>query len=258
MINTYQKFQQENKIGVSCSIISLFNTNRKLFFDIINDRNLDEITTYSALGTIIHYCASQYIKREVKTLKQDIIDYINSLPIICDKELILQKYSIMANTLFKWCDNILDCQKILTEKQFTYNLSEKIVLNGTCDLILNNNTLIDFKTTSQLSQITKMPDKYKTQLLSYIYLLQKNDIYIDYAKIVYITQPQLNKISEKTGKQLKDYPCQVYELGLPINDDSLIEIEETLNLINDSINFYLDNPEYKYLITLNKEDKIGN
>lgn len=255
MIKEYEKFEEEGKVGVSCSSIYSFTTNTKQFFDIVNNRQIFSGNTYTALGTIIHYCASCYINGDITNLKRDVIDYIDNLRGEYDKQYILTKYQMMANALFDWCDRYADAQIKRSEERFTYNLSERVVLNGTCDLILNNNTLIDFKTTKQTSPRTIMPENYEYQLLSYVYLLKKNGIEIDYAKLVFVTTPEINRVSEKTGKMLKDYPSQVYELGLCITDEKLAKVEETMKLINDSICFYLDNPEYKYLITHNMEDK---
>lgn len=248
MIKDYQKTIVEgSKYSFSASSVSKYKTDTNSFFRGIYEPIIDTYTTSTILGTIIHYLAEQYIKtRQVVT--SDITDYLDKKEDI-DKEMILKSYKDMGNVLFDYIDNLnisnLNCE---SEKSLVCKLTDNVALTGTCDLIIGN-TLIDFKTTSQVSHMTSMRENYKTQLYSYLYLLEKNSYRIDSAKLVYITIPQLNRISEKTQKPLKDYPASVYELALDFNIEEYQATIDTINLIAESVEYIENNPDSRRFIT---------
>lgn len=251
MIKDYQKTIVEgSKYSFSASSISKYQSDTNSFFRGIYEPINDTYTTSTILGTIIHYLAEQYIKTR-QVVNSDITDYLATKEDI-DKELILKSYKDMGNKLFDYIDNLnisnLNCE---SEKSLVYKLTDNVALTGTCDLIIGT-TLIDFKTTSQLSVKTSMPESYKTQLYSYLYLLEQNNYRIDSAKLVYITIPQVGRVSEKTLKPLKDYPANVYELPLEFNNDDYQETIKTINLIAESVEYIELHPDSKRFITQSK------
>lgn len=248
MIKDYQKTIVEgSKYSFSASSISKYQSDTNSFFRGIYEPLIDTYTTSTVLGTIVHYLAEQYIKTR-QVVSSDITEYLDKKENI-DKDLILKSYKDMGNVLFDYIDNLnisnLNCE---SEKSLVYKLTDNVALTGTCDLILGT-TLIDFKTTSQLSHMTTMRESYKTQLYSYLYLLEKNNYKIDSAKLVYITIPQLNRISEKTQKPLKDYPASVYEIGLDFNIEEYQKTVDTINLIAESVEYIETHPDSRRFIT---------
>lgn len=247
MIQEYKVKKIEGKITFSASNINNYLYNPKLFWDRVFERELFLPTTSLVLGTIIHYCANQYItKGEVDT--KEIESYLSKHSGI-DIEHISKVYKDMGNELFTYLDRFIPiATNIRSEYDLSTNVSKYGVLTGTCDLIIGD-TLIDFKTTSKLSETTVLPMNYIKQLQAYYYLCQKNDIDIKYAKIVYISVPRMGEISEKTGKPLKDYPCKIYELGVENEWLDMERIDSLMNHIGKQIDFITENPEQKDLIT---------
>ncbi|MBS9782736.1 MAG: hypothetical protein KGV43_02920, partial [Arcobacter sp.] len=84
-----------------------------------------------------------------------------------------------------------------------------IYIGGTYDALLHDRVLIDYKTTSDLVAKTYIPTNYKWQLLTYAWLLKQKGIEIDTIRIIWITKNVVGRISEKTGKPMKDYPSTV-------------------------------------------------
>lgn len=248
MIEKYVHTKVENKIVFSASNLNNFFYNPKLFWDRVFERDVYIETTNTVLGTIIHYCANQYVtKKQVDS--KDILDYLKGVDESVDRNFILNVYKDMANELFSYLD-LKVFGSFKSELPLMTEISDYGILSGTCDLIIGN-TLIDFKTTSKLSETTSIPMNYIKQLQAYYYLCLKNNIDINKALIVYITIPRVGEISEKTGKALKDYPCKVYELPLANEQLDIHRIENYLSAIGEQIDFIKQNPDKEHLITRN-------
>ena len=246
MIEKYQTIKIENKITFSGSNLNNFFFNPKLFWDRVFGRDLFIETTNTVLGTVIHYCANQYLTTK-QVSSQDIENYLQIVDSSVDRDFIRNHYKDMGNKLFEWLDSRV-FGEFKSEIPLKAEVSKYGVLTGTCDLVIRD-TLVDFKTTSQLSDNTKIPMNYIKQLQAYYYLCHKNDIVINQAKIVYITIPRIGEISEKTGKLLRDYPCRIYELPLEREFLDILKIENYLKAIGEQIDFIKENPDKAHLIT---------
>ena len=251
MIEEYKKLETSRNV-ISGSMLGIYTNNSSKFYQKVFGLIPDEVTTSTILGTIVHHCAKEYLTKG-RVEESDITEYIKKYAFDdrVDVAYILVRYKDMVNALFTYLDKF-DKSKCLCEQNYLYDLSLNVILTGTCDLIYDNSTLIDFKTTSQMSIKQSIPQNYEVQLLAYIYLLKQNGIEIDTAKIVYISHPQMNRIG-KTGNKLKDYPSQVYEVGLNITEEKKKWIQDNIEIIRDTLEFIEENKDKKYLFTSIKE-----
>lgn len=246
MIEKYQIVKIENKITFSGSNLINFYSNPKRFWDRIFDREQYIETTNTVLGTIVHYCANQYLTtRQVSS--QEIENYLQRVDSSVDRDFIRNCYKDMGNKLFEWLDSRV-FGSFKSEIPLKAEISKYGVLTGTCDLIMGD-TLVDFKTTSQFTEHTDIARHYVQQLQAYYYLCHKNDIVINQAKIVYISVPRIGENSPKTGKPLKDYPCKVYEIPLANEYLDILKIDKYLKAIGEQIDFIKENPDKAHLIT---------
>lgn len=248
MIEEYKSKKIEGKITFSGSNLNNYFYNPKLFWDRVFDRDSFTGTTSTVLGTIVHYCAHKYLTtRSVE--KSEIEEYINKQSNDIDKEFIRNHYLDMGNQLFEYLDkNNIHNMSFHSEKSLQWDISKYGVLTGTCDLI-SLDTLIDFKTTSKLSENNMLPMNYIRQLQAYFYLCMKNNIPVRNAKVVYITIPRIGEVSQTTGKALRDYPCKIYEVSV---DNQMLDmqlVEMWLNHIGSAIDFIVENPQYEKIIT---------
>ena len=201
--------------------------------------------TASVLGSCIHRVAEVYIKKNTLDL-DELTEYVNSQtdPEI-DKEYILSQIKPMANALIYFFN--LYGKPTKSEEIVKYKLSDKVYLAGTYDALMGD-ILIDFKTTSRLNAPTEIPMNYKWQLLSYAYALRLNGVNVNKVRIVWITTHETNRISEKTGKPMKDYPSTVSMVTDVITDDDIRFIDEYLKLITETYEASLKYPELTYLL----------
>lgn len=201
--------------------------------------------TASILGTCIHRVAERYIKHQTIDL-DELMNYVNSQtdPEI-DKEYILKQLEPMATALLNFFNTYGLPTK--SEEIVKYKLSDKVYLAGTYDALVGD-ILIDFKTTSRLNAPTEIPINYKWQLLAYAYALRMNGVNVNKVRIVWITTNETNRISEKTGKPMKDYPSTVSMVTDMITDDDIRFIDEYLKLITETYEASLKYPKLTYLL----------
>jgi hypothetical protein len=108
--------------------------------------------------------------------------------------------------------------------------------------------IVDYKTTSDKTPKNYIPMYYKYQLLAYAYIYNKMGIYVDRIRIIWVTRNDVGRISEKTGKPMKDYPSQAVEVTEQITETDLLFIESILKLISESAYTAIKHPELAYLI----------
>jgi hypothetical protein len=197
-------------------------------------------STSTHLGTCVHAAAEMYVKtKEVDT--KAIEDYILSItdPEV-DKSYIFEQYPQMVEALI----NGYLSQHIpqVTEKFLYKEIIPGIGVGGSLDSIYGT-TLVDYKTTSTKTPPKSFPRKYWFQQMTYVWLCKQHNININFMKLVYITAADVNRVSEKTGKPMKDYPSTVYELVEPVTDEGLQIIENTIKLVCNSVHLWKTNPE---------------
>ena len=84
--------------------------------------------------------------------------------------------------------------------------------------------------------------------MTYAWVLKQQGIDIRYLKLVYITQNETGRVSEKTGKPLKDYPSQVSEVVEEVTEQNLELIGSCLSVIAESVQAFKDKPELRHLL----------
>jgi hypothetical protein len=67
-------------------------------------------------------------------------------------------------------------------------------------------------------------------------------------ELVYITTNQVNRISEVTGKPMKDYPTTVSTIAHQVTSEDIDIIESTLKLVAESVHAWNTQPEIRHLL----------
>ena len=93
-----------------------------------------------------------------------------------------------------------------------------------------------------------MPQNYKVQLLTYAWIYRKLGVDIQNIRIVWITNNIVGRVSEKTGKPLKDYPSKVIPVTQVITNEDMEFIESYLKLIAETYLKAKECPELTYLL----------
>ena len=118
-------------------------------------------------------------------------------------------------------------------------------LSGTCDRIeRKQNLVVDFKTVGKKPNELVIPFNYKIQLLAYAYMLKKcNVMEPTRIRIVYGVKPQ------------KTIPARCIVVEELITNEYWQLIENTLQLIVDTIKYIRRNPDSVYIIFKSMELK---
>lgn len=209
-------------------------------------------STASVLGTIVHACAESYAKNTPITramISTYIMETIKTQPITESPILIEEinsSYPSMAEVLIN--QYIAKNKPTEVESQIYAPILDDIYIGGSCDN-RTGDTVVDYKTTSGTPPKT-IPFNYKIQALAYAYIFRYNSIPINRIRIVYVTKPKDTRaISEKTGKPIgKIFPSELTVLTEVISDDDWIMIEQTLELIAETIKVSRSNPELVHLL----------
>lgn len=200
--------------------------------------------TASHLGTAVHAGIEMYIK-EGAVLWDEIKNYIISIedPEV-DKNHILTQYEPMINCALSFVED----NKPKLSEIFVYQpILPGIGVGGSIDAV-RGDTIYDWKTTSAKTPPTKFSRPYWFQLMIYAWLLNKQGKHIRFLKLVYITENEVNRISEKTGKPLKDYPSQWSTVVHEVTQEDLDLIESCINLVAESVQMFKAKPELRHII----------
>jgi hypothetical protein len=247
----------ENAFRISPSQISkFFDTTSKWYREHLLGEEGFEGSNASELGNCVHAAASMYTLERTVHYEQ-IEEYIDSLSEDFDKDYIRQQYVPMTDVLIAYLqsDPIHE-----TEVFLWHEIIPSVGVGGSIDGIKyrsfrgnspdykgRGNVIRDFKTTSG-SVPSKFPRAYWFQQLTYAYLCKKNGIDIDYLELLYITTSNVNRISEKTGKRLKDYPSLVQSVVYEITDDDWNIIEDILSLVAHSVDMWNNHPQFRWAL----------
>ena len=201
--------------------------------------------TASTLGTIVHFCAEEYSKTE-KVDVAEIEKYIASIdnPDV-DVNYISSQWQPMGQVLIDYLRDTGLPQR--SEELIHAEIQPGYFVAGSADAVAGD-CLIDFKTTSYLNPPTEIPYYYRYQLLTYAYMYNKMGIPINRIRIVWITNNVVGRISEKTGKPMKDYPATVGVCTETITNEDMDFIESILKLITETVEKYQEDPSLAYLL----------
>ena len=206
-------------------------------------------STSSHLGTAIHAAAAMYFNTK-NVDKQAIHAYINSLSVDIDKQLILDQVKPMTECLI---NNFLSRTSAThAELPIATEILPGIYAAGTADLVnVSSGTLWDYKTIGSLDTAripTMFPRNYWFQQLAYAYILTKLGHTIKSINLVYITRSNTNRISETTGKPLKDYPSECHIVSMEVTNELLDMMHGILNVVAHSVQHWKEHPEHRYLL----------
>lgn len=206
-----------------------------------------EGSTSSHLGNCIHAAAAMYFHKQ-PTDHAAIAQYIHSItsPDV-DKSLIFEQYPPMVEAL---TSQFLSSTRLTESETFLWQeILPGIGVGGSADAYDSHlGVIYDFKSTSSKTPPTSFSRAYWFQLMTYAWLYRKAGKKADYIELVYVTRNETNRISETTGKPLKDYPSTVYRLREVVTPENLALIEGCINLIAESVQHWQQHPEHQYLL----------
>ena len=262
------KMIPENKYLFSVTSLNIYKHYPFEFFRKILLKEQDNFANFNTiLGTIIHHLCSEYLLgKAINDIKKEIVEYVDTLDSKeFDKSLLLLKFNQMYENVIQTLEynkfNYGEANDI--EKSYIYQLTENVYIGGTLDLRIGSR-IVDYKTSSNkyLKDEGEITDIYLNQLYGYAWLCYKHNIEIANLSIQYFTIPDLERFSEITHKPLKGYPCRSVFQNSIINGEIMQEMDKTIYLIAETIEYILKNPKsFKYFggdLNLNLEVTSGN
>jgi len=206
--------------------------------------------TASVIGTIVHYIAEKYAKKEQPSI-QEIEQYITNHEDNEDVDTteVRAQYKLMGETLVN--TYIKNNMPYKVEEFIAYKLLPHIYVGGSCDAVFGSDSsamIIDYKTYNSKIKPKTIPQGYKYQLLIYAYIYSKQGINVDRIRLVYINRYIDGGISEKTGKPLKSYAPEVTVLTETITNEDLDFIESVLLLCAETYQKAIEDPSLVYLL----------
>lgn len=201
--------------------------------------------TASTIGTIVHFCAEEFTKTQ-KVDTDEVEKYISEIENSdVDIDYVKEQWKPMAQALIDYLSNSGLPQR--SEELISWEITPDCWVAGSADAV-QGDCLIDYKSTSKLSPPTEIPQYYLYQLLTYAYIYNKRGIPINRVRIVWVTNHIVGRISDKTGKPMKDYPATVGTSTQTITNEDMDFIESILKLIAEKVAYYKAHPETAYLL----------
>lgn len=270
---------KSNEIGISPSQLSRFFEKPHEWYrtQILGEEGFTG-STASLLGTIVHFIAESFTKtqsvdkheiyryifktaftpqQQTKLLEDfnNILDKPNEtvesfLQLYADHpdfevNTVLEQYKPMGNALIQYLRQRGLPQR--SEELVKAKIKDHYYVSGSCDAVMHDRKIIDYKTTSEKSPKMYIPYNYKLQLLCYAYIYKQLGLDIDSISIVWITRNEVGRLG-KTGKPLKDYPSKVVEVTELITEDDFKFIKDILCLVAESIQATKEYPHLKHII----------
>lgn len=200
--------------------------------------------TATYLGTVVHAGIEMYVTTGDVDWEA-LAAYVESIQ---DPEVdvyhILNQYEPMISAVLPFVDANMPTE---VEKFVFHELMPGIGAGGSIDA-LRGDTIMDWKTTSAKTPPTRFSRNYWFQQMTYAWVLKQQGVDIRYLKLVYITQNETGRVSEKTGKPLKDYPSEVSVVTEEVTEDGLELIESCLSVVAESVQMFRDKPELRHLL----------
>lgn len=200
--------------------------------------------TASTLGTVVHGLADMYSKEGKidHALAEEFLNTITDPEI--DVQYIRMQYPGMAQALI---DEFVSRHNGISEPFLHIPVIPGYSVGGSIDLLCPTE-IVDYKTTSQLNAPTKIPRNYYFQQMAYVWMARQRGYDIKSFRLVYVTTSVTGRVSEKTGKPLKDYPTTVTSLVHEVTPSDLEIIESVVRLVADSAKQFIENSKLRYLL----------
>ena len=191
----------------------------------------------TVLGTIIHAVAEAYAKSE-STSRDEIEEYLLTIsnPDV-DKNLIRDLYPMMAEALIN--EYVSTNPPTEVEYQTLAHVKDGVYVGGTVDNrtgTRESSTIVDYKNVSTKPKTDSIPFGYKIQMLAYAYADRERGIDTDRIRLVYTVRPT------------KTLPVRVFVVNHMIQESDWVLIEQTLNLIAESVLAVRNDPSITHLI----------
>ena len=200
--------------------------------------------TATNLGTVVHAGIEMFVT-EGDINWSALEEYVMSIQ---DPEVdinhILNQYEAMISAVLPFVEQNMPDE---VEKFVFHEILPGIGAGGSIDAI-RGDTIMDWKTTSAKSPPTRFSRNYWFQQMTYAWVLKQQGIDIRFLKLVYITQNETGRVSEKTGKPLKDYPSQYSVVTEEVTQDNLDLIGSCLNLVAESVKTFRENKDLRHLL----------
>jgi hypothetical protein len=223
--------------------------------------------TSSELGTIVHAGIEMFVKEGIIHWQQ-LDDYALSItnPDV-DIDHIRLQYQPMLEAVIPFVQANRPAE---VEKFVFHEVLPNIVAGGSIDAlkgqaVIDSNgevtypygvDIMDWKTSSALSPPTSFSRNYWFQQMCYAWVLYQKGIKVNFIKLVYITQSQLGRTSEKTGKPLKDYPSQISVVTEEVTQDKLALIGSCIQIVAESVKAFHEMPEIRHLLAQDSRLKV--
>ena len=207
-------------------------------------------STASELGNCVHAAAEMYFHTK-SVDKAAIFAYVDSIsnPDV-DKSIIRDQLKPMAEVLI----NQFLSKNVGTHAEMFVKTQIKpgIWAAGSIDMFdANKGIIYDYKTMGSLDTArvpSSFPRSYWFQQLTYAYILRQMGYTVNAVKLVYVSRSNTGRISEKTGKPLKDYPSECNVIHEAITDENMNIIHGVLQVIADSVTLFKEKPELKHVL----------
>jgi len=201
--------------------------------------------TATHLGTVVHAGIEMFVDTGDVNY-QAIEDYVLSIqdPEV-DQQHILSQYEAMIGVALPYVERNMPDK---VEEFVFHEILPGIGAGGSIDA-LRGNTIMDWKTTGAKTLPTRFSRNYWFQQMTYAWVLKQKGHNIDFLKLVYISQNDTGRVSEKTGKPLKDYPSQLGVVTEEVTQEGLDLIESCLKLIAESVDTWNKHPELRHLLS---------
>jgi len=204
-----------------------------LFSEVIMDEDPFDYNTSSVLGTVVHYIGAM-VGSKTDIDKSAIYSFINDKENndTYDNKEVLGAFEAMASELVN--NYIIPNMRrfLAIEQRFFVLIKKGFYAGGTIDVLEGTKEdcmVVDYKSYNSTTKPKKIPYNYKYQLLVYAYILTKLGYTVSRIRLVYVNRYIDGGISEKSGKPLKSYPCEVTVLTEVITDEDIAIVTGTLD-----------------------------
>lgn len=249
----------------SSSIANFFDYTPSWYQEKFNNDKAFLGSTSSVAGTCIHFLCEQFSNNGVitDTDREEVYEYID---LQASEDVDPNEVRSMIKPMWKVAKEYLLANPSSLNEPFIYHeLANNLIVGGSIDSLVDltdpgakYNSLdelprdhlykiIDYKTTSAKTRVSKWSKSYKFQQLSYAWVLAKYGIKVTQIELLFISKQQGGGTG-KSGKPLKVYPSEVYNLTEEVTSSSLDLIEGIIYMIVDSVKLFNDKPELRHII----------
>ena len=237
---------EDAKFKISPSSISKFFDLPSVWYEEHIKDNREFIgSSATVLGTVIHALAESYALGEPHskvecdnfidkmTLEIPELDDVHATTGIRGADTVKELYPEMAKVLIN--EYIRMNTPTEVEEEVFAHIENGVYVGGTCDN-RTGSTVVDYKNVSVKPKTDKIPFGYLIQMLAYAYAYRAQGVEIDRVRLVYTVRPT------------KTLGIRLFEVNHIISEDDWKMIENTLELIADTVQLHWAKPELDYIV----------